>query len=324
MACTAKYLTLIYGGEQLKRKRVCVQELDWDSGNLGSDRSLCIVKPQVLLNFSCKLLMDKRVNTLCIHDLGMRRGWTGRYKPQAAFPCSHTEVKGDTAVAGCCSGKGRWGPTCKKWACFGIAFLFTRASDGSSVHPAKRGQRLYKRAYSSLVIHCTLAQIVGGQLCTPCKQWQKWPMDLVFYSLLCHFSGWSWPETPLVSGQQGLPHFIPCSCTPSLPQMIAFIWLEDLSGSPNSSADPLPFTIPFPWMFIFLCSLATQHRLRILTTPVPTHGLLQRPEICDSRKAERGRSKHERCREHAGNLYQHSETAKLFSCRICHLHLTCT
>lgn len=171
MACTAKYLTLTYGGNSWKGRGFVFR--DWDSGNLGSARSLGIAKPQVLLNISCKLLMDRRVNTLCIHDLGMQRGWTGRYKPQAAFPCSHAEVKGDTVVAGCCSGKGRWGPTCKKWVCFGTASLFTRASDGSSVHPAKRGQRMYKRAYSSLVTHCTLAQIVGGQLCTPCKQWQR-------------------------------------------------------------------------------------------------------------------------------------------------------
>lgn len=184
---------------------------------------------------------------------------------------------------------------------------------------------MYKRAYSSLVSHCTLAQIVGGQLCSPCKQWHgrgQWILPFTPSSAI--FLAGVGLRLRLCQGSGDCPRFIPHACTPSFPKMIPFIWLEDLSGSPNSWADPLPFTIPFPWMFIFLCILATQHRLRILTTPVPTHNLLQRPEKCDSRKAEKCRSKHERCREHAGSLYQHSETAKLFSCPICHLHLTCT
>lgn len=184
---------------------------------------------------------------------------------------------------------------------------------------------MFKRAYSSLVAHCALAQIAGGQLGTPCKQSRgKGHWTVPFTPSSAVFLAKAGLSLRLHQGSEDCPHFILHACTLSFPKMIPFFGLEDLSGSPNSSADPLPLTIPFPWMFIFLCSLATQHRLRILTTPVPTHDLLQRPEKCDSRKAEKGRSKHKRCREHAGSLYQHSETAKLFSCRICHLHLTCT
>lgn len=58
----------------------------------------------------------------------------------AAFLCSHSEVKGDTVIAVCCSGKRRWGPTCEQWV-FWVCFSLHYSLRWELSTPCEEGQR---------------------------------------------------------------------------------------------------------------------------------------------------------------------------------------